>query len=54
MTAPSEAVEIYRVKRKAKSAARDIEAVTMQDGRPATRSVCVECGTERFRVGAPP
>ena len=33
----SSAVEIYAVKRKAKTAARDIKAVTMKNGRPATR-----------------
>ena len=45
MTSPSKAVEIYCVKCKAKTASRDIEAVTMKNGRAATRSTCVECGT---------
>ena len=35
MSTPSEAVEIYCVKCKAKTASRDIEAVTMKNGRPA-------------------
>ena len=38
MTTPSETVEIYCVKCKATTASRDIEAVTMKNGRPATRS----------------
>ena len=41
MTTPSEAVEIYCVKCKAKTASKDIEAVTMKNGRAATRSTCV-------------
>ena len=45
MTTPSEAVEIYCVKCKAKTASEDIEAVTMKNGRPATRSVCVDANS---------
>lgn len=26
----------------------------MKNGRPATRSVCVECGTRKFRIGVLP
>ena len=33
---------------------RDIEAVTMKNGRAATRSICVECGTKKFRIGILP
>ena len=54
MTTPSESVEIYCVKCKAKTASRDIEAVTMKNGRAATRSICVECGTKKFRIGVLP
>ena len=39
MTTPSEAVDIYCVKSKAKTGSKDIEAVTMKNGRPATSSV---------------
>ena len=53
MTTPSEAVEIYCVKCKAKTASRDIEAVTMKNGRAATRSTCADCGTKKFRIGVP-
>ena len=54
MTTPSETIEIYCVKCKAKTASRDIEAVTMKNGRPATRSTCTECGTKKFRIGVLP
>ena len=51
MSTPSEAVEIYCVKCKARTASRDIEAVTMKNGRPAARATCVDCGTKKFRIG---
>ena len=55
MTTPSEAGEIYcvkcKTKTKTKTDSRDIEAVTMKNGRAATRSTCVDCGTEKFRIG---
>ena len=54
MTTPSEAVEISCVKCKAKADSRDIEAVTMKNGRAATRSTCVDCGTKKFRIGVLP
>ena len=54
MTTPSQSVEIYCVKCKAKTGSRDIKAVTMKNGRPATRSTCVDCGTKKFRIGVLP
>ena len=51
MPAPSGNIEIYCVKCKTKTGSKDMEAVTMKNGRPATRSVCVECGTRKFRIG---
>ena len=54
MTSPPEAVEIYCVKGKVKTGSKDIEVVTMKNGRPATRSVCVKCGTRKFRIGVLP
>ena len=54
MTTPSEAVLIYCVKCKAKTASKDIEAVTMKNGRAATRSLCTECGARKFRIGVLP
>ena len=54
MTTPSQSVKIYCVKCKTKTPSRDIEAVTMKNGRPATRSTCVDCGTKKFRIGVLP
>ena len=54
MTSSSDSTEIYCVKCKAKTASRDIEAVTMKNGHPSTRSTCVECDTRKFRIGVLP
>ena len=54
MTTPSRSIEIYCVKCKAKTPSRDIEAVTMKNGRPATRSICTDCCTKKFRIGVLP
>ena len=54
MTTPSEAVEIYCVKCKAKTDSKDIEAVTMKNGRAPARATCVDCGTKKFRIGVLP
>ena len=54
MSTPSEAVEIYCVKCKTKTASKDIEAVTMKNGRPAVRSICADRGTKKFRIGVLP
>ncbi len=54
MTAPSRPVAIYCLKCRAKTPSRDIEAVTMKNGRPAIRSTCTVCGARKFRIGALP
>ena len=54
MTSLSQSVEIFCIKCRAKTTSRDIEAVTMKNGRPATRSICTECGTSKFRIGILP
>ena len=54
MTTPSDATEIYCVRCKAKTPSKDIEAVTMKNGRAATRSTCADCGTRKFRIGVLP
>ena len=38
------ATEIYCVKCKAKTDSTNVEAVTMKNGRPATKAVCAVCG----------
>ena len=52
MTTPSEAVEVYCAKCKANAASSDIEAITMKNGRLVTRSICVYCGTGKFRISS--
>ena len=52
MSTPSDATEIYCLKCRAKTPSRDVERVTMKNGRPALRAVCVECGTGKYRIGA--
>ena len=48
------AIEIYCVKCKAKTDSTNVEAVTMKNGRPATKAVCVVCGAGKYRIGATP
>ncbi len=50
MTTPSRPVGIYCVKCRARTASRDIEAVTMKNG----RSVCTDYGARKFRIGVLP
>ena len=52
MSTPSDAVEIYCLKCRAKTPSRDVERVTMKNGRPALRAVCADCGTGKYRIGA--
>ena len=52
MTIPSDAVEIYCLKCKVKTPSRDVERVKMKNGRRALRTVCVECGTGKYRIGS--
>ena len=52
MTTSSETPEIYCLKCRAKTGSIDIEAVTMKNGRPATRATCADCGTGKYRIGS--
>ena len=52
MTTPPESVEIYCLKCRTKIGSRDVEQVTLKNGRPAQRSVCSVCGTGKYRVGS--
>ena len=53
MTTPTtETPAIYCVRCKAKTDNRDVEKVTMKNGRPARKAVCVDCGTKKFRIGS--
>ena len=52
MATPPESVEIYCLKCRAKTGSRDVEQVTMKNGRPALRAVCTVCGTGKYRIGS--
>jgi hypothetical protein len=43
--------EGYCVKCKGKREMQDPEAITMKNGRPATKGTCPECGTKMFKIG---
>ncbi len=42
----------YCVRCKAKCEIRAPKAITMANGRPATKGTCAECGTRVFKIGA--
>jgi DNA-directed RNA polymerase subunit RPC12/RpoP len=44
-------MEAYCVKCRTKREIKNPVAVTMQNGKPATRGVCPECGTKIFKIG---
>ena len=52
MATLSESVEIHCLRCKAKTSSRDIEQVTLKNGRPALRAVCTVCGTGKYRIGS--
>ena len=52
MATPPESVEMYCLKCRAKTGSRDVEQVTMKNGRPALRAVCSVCGTGKYRIGS--
>ena len=47
-------MEAYCLKCREKREMSNSSSITMKNGRPATRSVCVECGTRKFRIGVLP
>ena len=51
MTTASEVVEIYCIKCKAKTASRDVEAVTMKNGRAAIRDLKYGVGLNHLPSG---
>ena len=53
MATSPESVEIYCLKCRAKTGSRDVERVTLKNGRPALRAVCTVCGTGKY-PSAPP
>ncbi len=45
-------IMFYCVKCRAKKKGKNIEKVTMKNGKPARKAVCETCGTTMFRIGA--
>ena len=44
-------MEAYCLKCRSKKEVKDAEAVTLKNGRPATRGKCSECDATVFRIG---
>lgn len=44
-------MEGYCVKCKGKKEMKDAKAVTMKNGKPATKGSCPSCGTTMFKIG---
>ena len=44
-------MEAYCVKCRSKREMNSQQAITMKNGRPATRGVCPVCSTKMFRIG---
>ena len=44
-------MEAYCFKCRDKREINNQEAVTLKNGRPATRGTCPQCGTKMFRIG---
>jgi len=42
----------YCVRCRAQREIKNGKAIIMKNGRPATKGVCLECGTSMFRIGA--
>lgn len=41
----------YCVKCRTKRIIKDLESVTLKNGKPASKGICPECGTKMFRIG---
>lgn len=44
-------MEGYCVKCRAKKEMKDVEAVTMKNGKPANKGKCPDCETTMFKIG---
>ena len=42
---------MYCVKCRAKREGKNVQAVTMKNGKPATTGACAVCGTKMFKIG---
>ncbi len=44
-------VTAYCVKCREKRVMKDLESVTLKNGKPASKGICPTCGTKMFRIG---
>ena len=44
-------MEGYCMKCKGKKEMKNVKAVTMKNGKPASEGVCPDCGTKIFKIG---
>ncbi len=45
-------MQMYCVKCRQKREAKDVQNVTMKNGKPAVKGVCTVCGTGMYKIGA--
>lgn len=43
--------DFYCVKCRTKRNGKDVEKVTLKNGKPAKKATCETCGTKMFRIG---
>ena len=51
MTTP---IQIHCLRCKKRTDSKDVQVVTMKNGRPATRAICAVCGATKNRIGLLP
>jgi len=44
-------MQAYCMKCRAKKEMKDLESVTLKNGRTATQGTCSSCGTKMFKIG---
>jgi RNase P subunit RPR2 len=42
---------MYCVKCRAKREGKNVQSVTMKNGKPASKAICEVCGTTMFKIG---
>jgi len=44
-------MQAYCMKCRAKKEMKNVKAITMKNGKPASQGVCSSCGTKMFKIG---
>ena len=47
-------MQLYCVKCRSKTESTSVEEVKMKNGKDAVASICVDCGTKKFKIGKLP